>query len=154
MERGGKETPRRCRRCQCSRTGSRALRVAMLTRRSALAIALSAALLPGCAVGPNYRRPALVVPNQYYVEKATTEAQSLADLPWWEVFDDPLLKSLIDEALKNGFDARIAAWRVEEARARWGIAQSAFFPQINYSAGGTRQKASPFVSPQAQPQNL
>jgi outer membrane protein, multidrug efflux system len=126
----------------------------MLTRRTALAIALSAALLPGCAVGPNYQRPALAVPNQYYAEKATAEAESLADLPWWQVFDDPLLKSLIDEALKNGFDARVAAWRVEEARARYGIAQSAFFPQIDYSAGGTRQKSSPFVNPLAQPQNL
>jgi outer membrane protein, multidrug efflux system len=126
----------------------------MLTRRSALAMALSAALLSGCAVGPNYERPALIVPDQYYAEKATSEAESLADLPWWQVFDDPLLKSLIDEALKNGYDARTAAWRVEEARARYGIAQSAFFPQIDYSAGGTRQKSSPFVNPLAQTQNL
>src|SRR5277367_2472078 len=122
--------------------------------RSIPVVALAASLLSSCAVGPNYHRPALTTPDQYYVEKATSEAQSLADLPWWQVFDDPLLKSLIDEALKNGFDARIAAWRVEEARARYGIAQSAFFPQINYSAGGTREKASPFVNPQAQPQNL
>jgi outer membrane protein, multidrug efflux system len=126
----------------------------MHTRRYALVIALSAVLLPGCAVGPNYRRPALAVPNQYYVEKATSEAESLADLPWWQVFDDPLLKSLIDEALKNGFDARTAAWRVEEARARYGIAQSAYFPQIGYSAGGVRQKLSPYESPVTQPLNL
>jgi outer membrane protein, multidrug efflux system len=126
----------------------------MLTTRYARAITLSVALLPGCAVGPNYERPALIVPDQYYAEKATAEAESLADLPWWQVFDDPLLKSLIDEALKNGYDARTAAWRVEEARARYGIAQSAFFPQIDYGAGGTRQKSSPFVNPLAQPQNL
>jgi outer membrane protein, multidrug efflux system len=127
---------------------------AMRTRRQLLAIALSAALLPGCAVGPNYHRPAPTVPNQYYAEKATSEAESLADLPWWQVFDDPLLKSLIEEALKNGFDARIAAWRVEEARARYGIAQSAYFPQINYSVGGTRQKDSPYLNPNSHPQNL
>jgi outer membrane protein, multidrug efflux system len=122
--------------------------------RHVLAIAISAALLCGCAVGPNYHRPAPAVPDRYYVEKATSEAQSLADLPWWQVFDDPLLKSLIEEALKNNFDARTAAWRVEEARAQYGIAQSAYFPHVNYSAGGVRQKNSSFSSPVTQPQNL
>jgi multidrug efflux system outer membrane protein len=112
----------------------------MRSRRSILLVAFSAVLLASCAVGPNYHRPALTAPDQYYVEKATSEAQSLADLPWWQLFDDPLLNDLIKQALQNGFDARTAAWRVEEARARYGIAQSAYYPQVGYSAGGSRQR--------------
>jgi multidrug efflux system outer membrane protein len=105
-------------------------------------VAVGAVLLSSCAVGPNYHRPALTPPDQYYVEQATSEAQSLADLPWWQLFDDPLLNDLIKQALQNGYDARTAAWRVEEARARYGIAQSAYFPQIDYAAGGGRQRAA------------
>ncbi|HEY2675826.1 MAG TPA: efflux transporter outer membrane subunit [Steroidobacteraceae bacterium] len=110
--------------------------------RPLILVAFSALLLSSCAVGPNYHRPTLTTPDQFYVEKATSEAQSLADLPWWQLFDDPLLNDLIKQALQNGFDARTAAWRVEEARARYGIAQSAYFPQVDYAGGGSRQRAA------------
>ena len=83
-------------------------------------------LLTGCLVGPNYQRPPLKVPEQYYEDKARAEANAFANLAWWQVFKDPLLNSLVDEALANGFDARIAVERVEEARARYGIARSRF----------------------------
>lgn len=115
-----------------------------------LNFAFGAVLLTSCAVGPNYHRPALMTPDQYYVEKATTEAQSMADLPWWQLFDDPLLNDLIKQALQNGFDARTAAWRVEEARARYGIAQSVYFPQVDYGVGGARQRALPATQPPVQ----
>src|SRR5262249_53256153 len=89
-------------------------------------------LLTGCAVGPNYKRPAVTVPEA--IRGATVadpaEAASLADRPWWEIFDDEALKALIDEALHNNYDLRKAAGRVEEFRARAGIARSEFYPQI------------------------
>jgi multidrug efflux system outer membrane protein len=110
-------------------------------------VATVAALLTGCAVGPNYKRPVVPVPAQYYADQAVAEARSLADLPWWEVFEDPLLKSLVEEALKNGFDARIAAYRVEESRARYGIARSQYFPQIDYSGGWTRGQQNQLLNP-------
>src|SRR5262249_9453431 len=78
---------------------------------------------------------------------ASREAESLADLRWWEVLQDDQLKSLIDEALKNGFDIRAAAWRVEEARANAGIAKSEYFPEIAGQAGWPRGRVSEFVSP-------
>ena len=56
-------------------------------------------LFTGCLMGPDYVRPPVTTPEQYYMAQGPAEAKSLADLPWWEVFDDPLLKSLVDEAL-------------------------------------------------------
>jgi multidrug efflux system outer membrane protein len=108
--------------------------------RTGILVALAALFLMSCAVGPNYKRPPVAPPDRYYAETAAAEAQSLADLPWWRLFDDPLLAGLIDEALKNGFDARIAAARVEEARARYGVARSQFFPQVDYQAGYQRSR--------------
>src|SRR5262245_39268518 len=87
--------------------------------------------LGGCAaVGPNYVRPQMPSPPAYrFVEN--TQAQSLADLPWWQVFDDPALQALIREALTNNLDLQIAVARVEEARATAGIAKSFLYPQVD-----------------------
>ncbi len=119
-------------------------------------ILLSAALLTGCAVGPDYKRPAVTVPMAIRGAPATEAAQtaSLADRAWWEVFSDEALKSLIDEALKNNFDVRVAAWRVEEFRARAGIARSELYPQIQYQGGWSRGRQSEFLQPGSTPANL
>jgi len=114
-------------------------------------------VLAGCAVGPNYKRPAMTVPTEYREAPATPvgEAASLADQPWWEIFGDETLKSLIDEALRNNYDLRAATWRVEEFRARAGIVRSQFYPQIQYEAGWSRSRESGFVEPfAARPTNL
>jgi len=79
-------------------------------------IALSA-LLGGCAVGPNYKRPEMTVPTQYRFVEGSAEAASLADEPFWQVFADPVLQDLIREAIDNNLDLRTAAARVEESRA-------------------------------------
>ena len=111
-------------------------------RRAAFA-ALLLPLLAGCAVGPNYKQPPLHPPDAYRdVQGPPAPAASLADQPWWEVFHDPTLQGLVDEALANGYDVQLAAWRVEEARARAGIARSEFFPQIGYGGQWSRQKGS------------
>jgi len=89
---------------------------------------LTAAALAGCAIGPNYQRPPLNPPETHRGQTGPSEAASLADQPWWEVFQDDALKGLIREALANGYDVRLAAWRIEEARANAGIARSAVFP--------------------------
>jgi outer membrane protein, multidrug efflux system len=120
-------------------------------RRGATALLL--ATLSGCAVGPNYTRPALPLPPQFYgQEAAITEARSLADLPWWELFDDPVLQALIDEALRNGFDARLAAARVEEARALYGVARGEFWPGVGYQGGFERTRRDQLVNPQGEAQ--
>ena len=106
-------------------------------------------LATGCAVGPNYQRPPIASPVEFrgQAPEAGGEVASLADFRWWQVLQDERLQGLIDEALKNGFDIRAAAWRVEEARASAGIAKSQYFPEIAGEAGWTRGRVSEFVSP-------
>jgi multidrug efflux system outer membrane protein len=121
-----------------------------MTRHAGLRAALGAlslALLAGCAVGPNYKRPLVPVPDRFYGEAQASEARSLADVRWWDVFDDPILKGLVDEAVRNGFDARLAAARVQEARARYGIVRSQRFPSVDYDAGWQRGRANQILNP-------
>jgi multidrug efflux system outer membrane protein len=116
--------------------------------RKSFALSLALVLLTGCAVGPNYKQPPINAPDAYRdVQGPPAPAASLADRPWWEVFHDETLQGLIDEALANGYDVQLAAWRVEEARARAGIARSEFFPQINYGGQWSRQRGSAQAPP-------
>jgi multidrug efflux system outer membrane protein len=87
------------------------------------------------------------VPEQFYPEKATAEARSLADLPWWDAFQDPVLKALVDEALRNGFDARLASARVEEARALYGVARGDLLPAVGYQGGWERNRLDQVLDP-------
>ena len=86
----------------------------------------------GCTVGPNYQKPVLPVPESFYGSTAAVSS----DLSWFDGFGDDVLRSLVAEALRNGHDARIAAARVEEARARYGIAGAARFPDVDYDVRG------------------
>jgi len=105
----------------------------------------------GCAVGPNYKRPVLVLPPNFYgAEAAAAEARSLADVPFFDLFQDQDLKELVDEALRNGFDARLAAARVEEARALYGVAKGNALPSAGYEAGYDKTKPDQVLYP-AQP---
>ena len=110
-----------------------------------------AVLLAGCAIGPNYKRPPVAEPHVFRGQ-ATAEAASLADLAWWEVFEDIILKNLILEALGSNYDVKIAAARVQEARAQAGVARSQFFPQIGYdlSVERTRNAGALFGLPAQQ----
>ncbi len=119
-----------------------------MIRRSALAL-LAGGVAAACAVGPNYKRPDVKTPDAFYAQPGAAEARALTDAPWWQVFDDPVLKSLVDEALANGFDARLAIARVQEAQARYGVTRSAYWPQIDYQASYAHGRPSEFVSPQS-----
>jgi multidrug efflux system outer membrane protein len=107
-----------------------------------LALLLTAGIVTGCAIGPNYQRPTTILPETYRGQVEASEAASLADLPWWEVFRDDKLKALIEEALQNNYDLRIAAARVEQARALAGATRAEFFPQIGYEGGAGRTKGA------------
>ncbi|HKR64798.1 MAG TPA: efflux transporter outer membrane subunit [Thermoanaerobaculia bacterium] len=98
-------------------------------------VLLASLALAACTVGPNYKKPAVPVPDQFYGAIETSE-ESLGDAKWFDVFGDPVLRSLIEEAERNGYDARIAITRVEEARARYGIAGAARFPEVDAQVRG------------------
>jgi multidrug efflux system outer membrane protein len=109
--------------------------------RSNVSLCLTAAfvtLLAGCAVGPNYKRPAVDSPGAYRTAASDTNVYSgtncFGDLGWWDAYDDPQLKIYIGEALTNNWDIKIAAARVLEAEASLQITRSQFFPTVN--AGG------------------
>src|SRR5689334_4740917 len=105
-------------------------------RTSYIAVSLAAALLAGCAVGPNYRRPQVAVPASFRAPAPLPEPQaaSLADLKWFQVFHDEQLQSLIRDALAHNYDLLDAAARVDAARANLGITRSNQLPQVNASA--------------------
>src|ERR1039458_3017062 len=92
-----------------------------------------ALFLAGCAVGPNYKRPPITAPEIFRGE-IEVSTNSFANLPWWQVFHDDTLQSLIRIALTNNYDLRIAVTRVEQARALAAQARSQFVPQLNYAA--------------------
>jgi len=96
----------------------------------------------GCTLGPNYSRPKIVTPENHRDAQTPAAAESLADVPWWELFQDPALQELIREGLKNNYDLRAAAARVEEARAQIGVTKSFLYPQVGASVTGTTQQVS------------
>jgi multidrug efflux system outer membrane protein len=115
--------------------------------KPAFAIGLVALLLTGCAVGPNYQRPVVQTPQSFRTAEPAASVQSpatqpapqaaantgLADLKWWEVFNDPQLQDLIRTGLVQNYDLRDAVARVEAARASLGITRSNQYPNVSGS---------------------
>jgi multidrug efflux system outer membrane protein len=107
---------------------------------------LTAVFLSSCAVGPNYHRPAVTTPDSFrFAENAVTN--SFGDLPWWKVFQDPMLQELIRTALTNNYDLKQAVARVEQARNLAAGANGAFFPQIGYGGDVGRGRNALFNVP-------
>ncbi len=98
--------------------------------------AVSLLALSACAVGPKYQRPETEVPTAFRYTLGPAEAASIADLGWWEMYRDPLLQGLIEEALRSNQDLRVAAARVDAFRAQVGVAAADFYPQIGLGAAG------------------
>jgi len=113
---------------------------------------LASILMTGCMVGPNYHRPVVQTPGVYrdLSENPQTQAQaaSFADLPWWQVFQDPQLQELIRTALKENYDLQLATERIAAARAQVTITRSNLFPQVqgngNFSGGKDPSTQSKF----------
>lgn len=93
------------------------------------------AVLAGCAVGPDYKRPDVDAPGSYRTAGDNTNAWaspvSFAEQGWWEVFPDPQLRAYLAEALTNNWDIKIAAARILQAEAAARITRSQFFPTVN-----------------------
>lgn len=110
-----------------------------------LASMLTLGFVSGCMVGPNYHRPAVTVPTTYRDLSESPEQQaqaaSYADLPWWQVFQDPQLQELIRTAIKQNYDLQLATERINAARSELAITRSSLFPQArgNANFGGGKE---------------
>jgi outer membrane protein, multidrug efflux system len=118
---------------------------------SAFFLALvTSVFIGGCMVGPNYHRPAVQTPATYRDMSNNAQVQpqvaSYADLPWWQVFQDPQLQQLIRTALKQNYDLLIATERINAARDQVAITRSRLFPQIGGNADFSGGKEPTFQS--------
>jgi multidrug efflux system outer membrane protein len=119
------------------------------TRRLAAGLAV-ALVLAGCTLGPDYRRPDVPAPQAWRDGQAGVDPASLADLSWWELFEDEELQGLVRAALEANTDLRIAVTRVDQARAQVGVTRSAQFPQVDAGASATTNRFSDTVPPRNQ----
>lgn len=119
--------------------GAQEKRPAAVGRSRAVATAL-AALLAGCTLGPDYKRPDLDFPPAWRAEPR--DAADIANTEWWKAFGDPHLDALIEAALDANKDLRLATYRIAEFNARLQVSRSAAYPQVSYNAVAERQRFS------------
>ena len=95
-------------------------------------------LIQSCSFAPRYHPPSLEFPDSWRVD--SDETSTIANFLWWEQFNDPILDSLIAEALNHNNNLKVAVARVFEYRGLWGATSSALLPQIwgNFGASKTR----------------
>lgn len=111
-------------------------------KRPYVILLAAAAALSSCAVGPNYKRPAIAAPDQFRGADAPASPLSLADTKWFDLFQDDTLKQHVSTALERNFDVRIAAERVLQARAQLVGARADLFPSIDANGSFTANRGS------------
>ena len=115
-----------------------------MTKKVILLIAAFAMLVFGCTMAPKYERPAAPVPGAWPTGKAYQEVKSVSaisaplETAWRDVFPDEKLQKIIELALNNSRDLRLAILNVEKARALYGIQRAQLFPAINGAGSGNR----------------
>jgi len=108
----------------------------------ALAAAALAALLAGCSMTPPLTRPESPIPSQYPRHEHAVTDTTAADIGWRSMFNDARLQRLIELALKNNRDLRLAALNVEMVRAQYDIRKAAELPQLGVAANVTRERSN------------
>lgn len=129
--------------------------------RSALTLSTIAiaALLSACGtLAPDYQRPAAPVAASWSTgsdgaasASAAAQSQSTADLGWREFFTDDKLRQVIDQALANNRDLRVAALNVEKAQAQYRVQRADLFPGVNASGGQSTQRLPSDLSSTGEP---
>src|SRR5674476_755544 len=105
-------------------------------RRTLTAIA-AVATLTACSLIPTYERPASPLPAQW-PNAITAPASAASTLAWQDYFADPVLKQLIEIALANNRDLRVAVLNIEQARAQFNIRRADQFPTLSAAVTGSR----------------
>jgi multidrug efflux system outer membrane protein len=92
----------------------------------------------GCMVGPDYKRPAVDIPQSFRFEDR--EAKNLANTAWWQQFDDSVLNELIQIALQENKDVKIAAARIGQFVGQYMTTRARLFPQVGAGAFGGMER--------------
>ena len=116
-------------------------------------------LVAGCTLEPRYRAPALPVPDQWPIPATTASDTAASDtaaaapgtgetreIGWRDFFVDSRLQRLIELALSNNRDLRVAVLNIERARAQYRIQRAALLPQIDATASYTKESYPPALS--------
>ncbi|MGO4394502.1 efflux transporter outer membrane subunit [Variovorax sp. M-6] len=111
-------------------------------RKLTLAAVCAAVLvgLAGCTVGPDFVRPSVQSPTAWRIDYP--KAAEVANTKWWEQFGDPVLNQLIETALRDNLDVRVAAARIDQFLGALTTTDSQAYPQLGYGAGAARTRAS------------
>jgi multidrug efflux system outer membrane protein len=112
-------------------------------------IVVLAVMVSGCSIGPDYSRPSVESPEAWRIPYPA--AADVANTAWWEQFGDPVLNELVDSALRENLDVRIAAARVDQFVGALTSTRSQLYPQIGYNAGAGRASASRVGQPPLPP---
>ena len=107
-----------------------------MIRTIAISILICVFILPGCLLGPDFKTPVVETEEEYRFETVTGD--SPVNLKWWELFDDPVLASLVTTALQENKDVLIAASRIEEARAFLGFTRADQYPRLDIEGDASR----------------
>ncbi len=113
------------------------------------ALALAIAVVAGCMPGPDYVRPEIATPAKWRIDYA--EAAEVANTKWWEQFGDPVLNDLVDAALRENIDVRIAAARVDQFVGALTATRSQLYPQLGYGVDASQAQASRVGQPPIPP---
>ena len=100
-----------------------------------IAVVWVSILLSGCAVGPDFKEPIVETPESYRLD--TMPVETTEDLKWWEIFEDPVLYTLVTTALENNRDLKIAVSRIEQARAFLGFTRADQYPRLDAEGGAS-----------------
>ncbi|MEG0199655.1 MAG: TolC family protein, partial [Comamonas sp.] len=108
--------------------------------KTLLPVALAGVLLvSGCSFIPTLDRPAAPVAEHFPAANEQAGAVAAADTPWQQFFTDPRLQQVINLALENNRDLRVAVLNIEKARAQYQIQRAAQFPEFGVAGTGSRQ---------------
>ncbi len=112
-----------------------------------ITLGLVALLVSGCALTPDYERPELNLPAGW--ERTTAEQDAIANRPWWDIYDDEVLRALIDRALDQNRDLAIALARLQESRYLLNFTRADQFPFLDVFGSAGRGRDSKNINPLA-----
>jgi multidrug efflux system outer membrane protein len=113
----------------------------------AITLGLVALLVSGCALTPDYERPELSLPTGW--ERTTAEQEAIANTPWWDIYDDEVLRALIDRALEQNRDLALALARLQESRYLLSFTRADQFPFLDVFGSAGRGRESKRINPLA-----